>query len=80
MKSIIMSIKSSKTIKVSLLVIFTSLLPLVNASAQRKALTYQDSGAPIEVGDSVMKNAFASFIIKAISIDHYRVANFDRSS
>ena len=56
MKSIIMSIKSSKTIKVSLLVIFTSLLPLVNVSAQRKALTYQDSGAPIEVGDSVMVN------------------------
>ena len=42
--------------KVSLLVIFTSLLPLTNASAQRKALTYQDSGAPIEVGDSVMVN------------------------
>ena len=55
MKSIIMSIKSSKTIKVSLLVIFTSLLPLVNASAQRKALTYQ-SGAPVEVGDSVVIN------------------------
>ena len=42
--------------KVSLLVIFTSLLPLVNASAQRKALTYQESGALIEVGDSVTIN------------------------
>ena len=48
-----MLIKSSKIMKVSLLVIFTSLLPLVNASAQ-KALSYKDSGAPIEVGDSVM--------------------------
>ena len=56
MKNMIMSIKSSKLIKVSLLVIFTSLLPLVNASAQRKALTYQDSGAPVEVGDSVKVN------------------------
>lgn len=55
MKSIIMSIKSSNLMKVSLLVIFTSLLPLVNASAQRKALTYQ-SGAPVEVGDSVVIN------------------------
>ena len=42
--------------KVSLLVIFTSLLPLVNASAQRKALTYQESGALVEVGDSVTIN------------------------
>ena len=56
MKSIIMLIKGSKIMKVSLLVIFTSLLPLGNASAQRKALTYQDSGAPVEVGDSVMVN------------------------
>ncbi len=51
-----MLIKDSKIMKVSLLVIFTSLLPLVNASAQRKALTYQDSGAPVEVGDSVKIN------------------------
>ena len=51
-----MLIKGSKIMKVSLLVIFTSLLPLVNASAQRKALTYQDSGAPVEVGDSVKIN------------------------
>ena len=56
MKNMIMSIKNSKLMKVSLLVIFTSLLPLVNASAQRKALTYQDSGAPVEVGDSVKVN------------------------
>lgn len=55
MKNVIMLIKSSKIMKVSLLVVFTSLLPLVNASAQ-KALTYKDSGAPIEVGDSVMVN------------------------
>ena len=41
--------------KVSLLVVFTSLLPLVNASAQ-KALTYKDSGAQIEIGDSVKIN------------------------
>lgn len=53
MKNIMMLIKSSKIVKVSLLVIFASLLPLVNASAQ-KALNYKDSGAPIEVGDSVM--------------------------
>ncbi len=56
MKSIIKSIKSSNIMKVSLLVIFTSLLPLVNASAQRKVLTYQDSGALVEVGDSVIIN------------------------
>ena len=55
MKNIMMLIKSSKIMKVSLLVIFTSLLPLVNASAQ-KALNYKDSGAKIEVGDSVMIN------------------------
>lgn len=53
MKNLIMLIKSSKIMKVSLLVVFTSLLPLVDASAQ-KALTYKNSGAPIEVGDSVM--------------------------
>ena len=55
MKNIMMLIKSSQIMKVSLLVIFTSLLPLVNASAQ-KALNYKDSGAKIEVGDSVMIN------------------------
>lgn len=55
MKSIIMSIKSSKIMKVSLLVLFTSLLPLVNISAQKK-LNYKNSGAPVEVGDSVMIN------------------------
>lgn len=56
MKNMIMLIKGSKIVKVSLLVFVTSLLPLVNASAQRKALTYQDSGAPVEVGDSVKVN------------------------
>ena len=55
MKNIMMLIKSSQIMKVSLLVIFTSLLPLVNASAQ-KELNYKDSGAKIEVGDSVMIN------------------------
>ena len=55
MKNIMMLIKSSQIMKVSLLVIFTSLLPLVNASAQ-KALNYKESGAKIEVGDSVMIN------------------------
>ena len=56
MKNLMMLIKNSQIMKVSLLVIFTSLLPLVNASAQRKALTYQESGALIEVGDSVTIN------------------------
>ena len=46
----------SKMIKAStVLVIFTSLLPLANVSAQKKQLFYS-SGAPIEVGDSVMIN------------------------
>ena len=56
MKNLMMLIKNSQIMKVSLLVIFTSLLPLVNASAQRKALTYQESGALVEVGDSVTIN------------------------
>ena len=56
MKNLMMLIKNSQIMKVSLLVIFTSLLPLVNASAQRKVLTYQESGALIEVGDSVTIN------------------------
>ena len=44
----------SKTIKASIvLVAITSLLPLVNVSAQKKQLFYS-SGAPIEVGDTVM--------------------------
>ena len=55
MKTINMKTISANMFKVSLLVIFTSLLPLVNASAQ-KALNYKDSGAKIEVGDSVMIN------------------------
>ena len=46
----------SKMIKAStVLVIFTSLLPLANVSAQKNQLFYS-SGAPIEVGDSVMIN------------------------
>ena len=55
MKSRIM-ISISKMIKASIvLVIFTSLLPLANVSAQKKQLFYS-TGAPIEVGDSVMIN------------------------
>lgn len=55
MKSRIM-LSISKMIKAStVLVIFTSLLPLANVSAQKKQLFYS-SGAPIEVGDSVMIN------------------------
>ena len=46
----------SKTIKASIvLVAITSLLPLANVSAQKKQLFYS-SGAPLEVGDSVMIN------------------------
>ena len=55
MKSRIM-LSISKMIKAStVLVIFTSLLPLANVSAQKKQLFYS-SGAPIEVGDSVTIN------------------------
>lgn len=50
-----MKAKTSNILKVSLLVVFTSLLPLANASAQKK-LYYEYSGAPIEVGDSVRIN------------------------
>ena len=50
-----MKAKTSNILKVSLLVIFTSLLPLANASAQEQ-LYYAYSGAPIEVGDSVRIN------------------------
>ena len=53
MKSRIM-LSISKMIKASIvLVIFTSLLPLANVSAQKKQL-YYNTGAPIEVGDSVI--------------------------
>ena len=55
MKTINMKTISANMIKVSLLVIFTSLLPLANVSAQKK-LYYANSGAPIEVGDSVRIN------------------------
>ena len=55
MKSRIM-LSISKMIKAStVLVVFTSLLPLANVSAQKKQL-YYSTGAPIEVGDSVMIN------------------------
>ena len=55
MKTINMKTISANMFKVSLLVMFTSLLPLANASAQKK-LYYANSGAPIEVGDSVRIN------------------------
>lgn len=54
-----MNVKTSNILKVSLLVIFTSLLPLTNASAQsaqKDTLYYKLSGVPIEVGDSVQIN------------------------
>ena len=51
-----MMLTISKMIKAStVLVILTSLLPLANVSAQKKQL-YYSTGAPIEVGDSVMIN------------------------
>ena len=56
MKNSVMKAKMSNTLKVSLLVFFTSLLPLTNASAQstqKGTLYYKQSGVPIEVGDSV---------------------------
>ena len=55
MKNNIM-LATSKTIKVSIVLAFlASLLPLANVSAQKKQLFYS-SGAPIEVGDSVLIN------------------------
>lgn len=58
MKTMNMKTIRVNMIKVSLLVIFTSLLPLANASAQSSNPTpvYTVSGAPIEVGDSIMVN------------------------
>ena len=59
MKNSVMNVKTSNILKVSLLVIFTSLLPLTNASAQsaqKDTLYYKLSGVPIEVGDSVQIN------------------------
>ena len=56
MKNIIMKEISKKMIKASLLVFFTSMLPMVTISAQSwtpKPLYYELSGALIEVGDSV---------------------------
>lgn len=55
MKKNILNMNKSNLIKVCMLVIFTSLLPILNASAQKK-LYYANSGAPIEVGDSVRIN------------------------
>lgn len=55
MKNYIVKIMNSNLTKVCMLVIFTSLLPLHNASAQKK-LYYPNSGAPIEVGDSIRIN------------------------
>ena len=55
MKNNIM-LATSKTIKVSIVLAFlASLLPVANVSAQKKQLFYS-SGAPIEVGDSVLIN------------------------
>ena len=48
-------INKSNILKVCLLVFFASMLPIFNASAQKK-LYYANSGAPIEVGDSVRIN------------------------
>lgn len=48
-------INKSNVLKVCLLVFFASMLPILNASAQKK-LYYANSGAPIEVGDSVRIN------------------------
>jgi hypothetical protein len=56
MKKNILNMNKSNLIKVCMLVFFTSLLPLAKASAQQwtpKPLYYQESGALIEVGDSV---------------------------
>ena len=50
-----MKANTANVIKVSMLVILTSLLPLNNLVAQKK-LYYANSGAPIEVGDSVRIN------------------------
>lgn len=48
-------INKSNVLKVCLLVFFASMLPILNVSAQKK-LYYANSGAPIEVGDSVRIN------------------------
>lgn len=56
MKSKNMTINNRMVIKVALLVIFTSLLPWANLSAQKKKLFYPNSTVPIEVGDSIKIN------------------------
>ena len=55
MKNYIVKIMNSNLTKVCMLVVITSLLPLLNVSAQKK-LYYANSGALIEVGDSVRIN------------------------
>ena len=56
MKTINMKMNNANMIKVSLLVIFTSLLPFANVSAQKKQLYYPNSDVLIEVGDSIRIN------------------------
>ena len=54
------NMNNSNVLKACLLVIFTSMLPLADASAQyfaKDTLYYKLSGVPIEVGDSVQINA-----------------------
>ena len=58
MKNSVLKFSKSNMLKASLLVIFTSLLPLSYATAQStwtpKPLYYEISGAQIEIGDSVV--------------------------
>ena len=56
MKTKNMKMNNANMIKVSLLVIFTSLLPFANVSAQKKQLYYPNSDVLIEVGDSIRIN------------------------
>ena len=56
MKTKNMKMNNANMIKVSLLVIFTSLLPFANLSAQKKQLYYPNSDVLIEVGDSIRIN------------------------
>ena len=56
MKTKNMKMNNANMIKVSLLVIFTSLLPFANVSAQKKQLYYPNSDVLIEVGDSIQIN------------------------
>ena len=56
MKTRNMKMNSANMIKASLLVIFTSLLPIATLSAQKKQLYYPNTNIPIEVGDSIRIN------------------------